>query len=90
MVSQASTARLIPIKRARERELVPNTRAHVGFADGSIKVLEQFCGQNLTTKCYDKRLNMYLSEERATNNNEHNTSTTASIITDHRSTHYQP
>jgi hypothetical protein len=41
-------------------------RGRVGFADGSIKVLETFCGQNLTTKKGDKRLNMYLVEERAT------------------------
>ncbi len=41
------------------------TRIRVGFADCSIqKVLEKFCGQNLTTKSDhkngDKRLNMYL------------------------------
>jgi hypothetical protein len=29
------------IKRARERWLVRNTRARVGFADGSLKVLEK-------------------------------------------------
>jgi hypothetical protein len=30
------------VKRARERLLVPNTRARVGFADGSIeKVIEK-------------------------------------------------
>jgi hypothetical protein len=34
-------ARLLKIKRARAR---------FGFADGSIKVLETFCSQNLTTK----------------------------------------
>jgi hypothetical protein len=55
-------------KRARERSLITNTRARVVFADGSIKVLETFCGHNLLTKSddknADKRLNMYLVEER--------------------------
>jgi hypothetical protein len=31
-----------------------NTRACVGFADDSIKVLEKFCGQNLLTKSAHK------------------------------------
>jgi hypothetical protein len=48
-------ARLIQIKRARERLLVRNTRARVGFADGSLKVLGKFCGQNLITKSVHKK-----------------------------------
>ena len=61
--NQASAARLIQIKRARERWLVPNARTRVGFADGSLKVLEKFCGQNLTTKSADK----IWPQKRATN-----------------------
>jgi hypothetical protein len=44
--------------------LVHGTRARSVFADGSIKVLKTFCGQNLLTKSDHKmavkRLNMYL------------------------------
>jgi hypothetical protein len=43
------------------------------LADSLIKVLESFCGQNLTTKKGDKRLNMYLVEERATATHTANT-----------------
>jgi hypothetical protein len=73
---------------------------------GKYKYLKRFadkiCSQNnLLTKSphknADKRLNMYLVEERATQQQRtqliaaHNTSTTVSIITitNHRSTHYQ-
>jgi hypothetical protein len=35
----------------------------VHFADDSIKVLEKFCGPNLTTKKGNARLNMYLVEK---------------------------
>jgi hypothetical protein len=50
-------------------------RVRVGFEDGLIKALEKFCGQNLTTKSAhknaDKRLNMYLVEERAMTTQTH-------------------
>jgi hypothetical protein len=42
VVSQASAARLIQIKGARECWLVRNTRARVGFVDGSIKVHKKY------------------------------------------------
>jgi hypothetical protein len=44
------------IKRAQLAFTTPCARAHMHFADGSIKVLEKSCGQKTWTKNVDKKL----------------------------------
>jgi hypothetical protein len=55
LTSEVSVACLIQIKQAREPGLVPNARARVGFADGSMKtVLEKLPDKHLITKSEHK------------------------------------
>jgi hypothetical protein len=49
-----STVKLL-IKRAQLAFTTPCARAHMHFADGSIKVLEKSCGQKTWTKNLDKK-----------------------------------
>jgi uncharacterized protein YgiM (DUF1202 family) len=74
-------------------------RARAGFVEGSIKVLEKFCGQNLTTKYAHKNANKRLNTSLKKGQQQctqlisaHHINYRIPIITitNHHSTHYQP